>query len=65
MQAEARQHGISIEEALTRSKATSPLGRIAELSAIADGVVYLASNRTSYITGAMVAMDGSVTPMVV
>ena len=65
MQAEARQQGISIEEALTRAKATRPLGRIAEPSEIADAVVYLASNRASYITGAVVGMDGAVTPMVV
>ena len=65
MQAEARQQGISIEAALTRAKATRPLGRIAEPSEIADALVYLASNRASYITGALVAMDGVVTPMVV
>lgn len=65
MQAEARQQGISIEEALTKAKATRPLGRIAEPSEIADAVVYLASNRASYITGAVLAMDGAVTPMVV
>ena len=65
MQAEARRHGISIEEALTRAKVTRPLGRIAEPSEIADAVVYLASNRASYITGAVVSMDGAVTPMVV
>ena len=65
MQADARQQGISIEEALTRAKATRPLGRIAEPSEIADAVVYLASNRASYITGAVVAMDGAVTAMVV
>ena len=65
MQAEARQLGISIDEALTRARATRPLGRIAEPSEIADAVVYLASNRASYITGAVVAMDGVVTPMVV
>ena len=65
MKAEARQQGISIEEALTRAKATRPLGRIAEPSEIADAVVYLASNRASYITGALVAMDGAVAPMVV
>ncbi len=58
MQAEARQQGISREEAPTRAKATRPLGRIAEPSEIADAVVYLASNRASYITGAVVAMDG-------
>ena len=65
MQAEARQQGISMEEALTRAKATRPLGRIAEPSEIADAVVYLASKRASYITGAVVAMDGAFTPMVV
>ena len=58
MQADARQQGISIEEALTRTKATRPLGRIPERSAIADAdaVAYLASNRAGYITGAVVSM---------
>ena len=65
MQAEARQQGISIEEALTRAKATRPLRRIAEPGEIADAVVYLASARASYVTGALLAMDGAVTPMVV
>jgi len=65
MQAEARQQGISMEEALARAKATRPLSRIAEPNEIADAVVYLASSRASYITGAVVAMDGAVTPMVV
>jgi NAD(P)-dependent dehydrogenase (short-subunit alcohol dehydrogenase family) len=65
MQAEARHQGISIEDALTQARSTRPLGRIAEPSEIADAVVYLASKRASYITGAVVAMDGAVTPMVV
>ena len=65
MLADARQQGISTEEALSRAKATRPLGRIAEPGEIADAVVYLASNRASYITGAVVSMDGAVTPMVV
>ena len=65
MQAEARHLGISMEEALTQAKTTRPLGRIAEPSDIADAVVYLASNRASDITGAVLAMDGAVTPMVV
>ena len=65
MQAEARQRGISMEEALTRAKASRQLGRIAEPSEIADAVVYLALNRASDITGAMVATDGAVMPMVV
>ncbi len=51
MQAEARHLGISIEEALTRAKATRQLGRIAELSKIADAVVYIAPKCASYVTG--------------
>ncbi len=65
MQAEARQQGIRMEEALTRAKAARSLGPTAKPSEIADAVVYPASKRASYITGAVVAMDGAVTPMVV
>ena len=49
MQAEARQQGISTEEAVKPSQSHSPLGRIVESNEIA---------------GAVVAMDGAVTPMV-
>ena len=59
MRAEARRQGISSEEALTRAKATRPLDRIA------NAVAYLASARASYVTGALLAMDGALTPMVV
>ena len=54
-----------MEEALTRAKANRPLGRKVEPSEVVDAVVYLASKRASYITGAVLAMDGAVTPMVV
>ena len=42
-----------------------PLGRLAEPREIADAVVFLASARASYITGAVIAMDGAVSPIVV
>lgn len=63
--ADARAQGIGTEEALQRATARLPLGRIAEPEEIANAVVFLASSKASYITGAILAMDGAVTPMVV
>lgn len=64
MAADARLQGIEHAEALLRATARLPLGRIAEPSEIADAVLFLASARASYITGAILAMDGAVTPMI-
>ena len=63
--AEARLANIGIDEAMERANQRLPLGRIAKPEEIADAVVFLASPRASYITGAILAMDGAVTPMVV
>ena len=65
MAAEAKLGMIDIEEAMARANKRLPLGRIARPDEIADAVVFLASPRASYITGAILAMDGAVTPMVV
>ena len=65
MAAEAKLANISIDEATSRVNQRLPLGRIAKPEEIADAVVFLASTRASYITGAILAMDGAVTPMVV
>ena len=65
MAADARLQGIDAEEAMKRATERLPLGRIARPEEIADAVVWLASARASYITGAILAMDGAVTPMVV
>jgi NAD(P)-dependent dehydrogenase (short-subunit alcohol dehydrogenase family) len=64
MKADARLQKIDEQEALKRAQARLPLGRIAEPSEIADAVMFLASPRASYITGAIVAMDGAVTPLI-
>lgn len=64
MAADARVQDIAQDEALRRATARLPLGRIAEPSEIADAVLFLASARASYITGAILAMDGAVTPMI-
>lgn len=63
--AEARLQQLSVEEVMSGHRQRLPLRRIAEPREIADAVVFLASNRASYITGAVIAMDGASTPMVV
>ena len=48
-----------------QANARLPLGRIAEPEEIANVVVFLSSSRASYINGAVLSMDGGLTPMVV
>lgn len=61
---EAERSQITIEDALQAASRRIPLGRIAEPEEIANAVLFLASARASYITGAILAMDGAMTPMV-
>jgi NAD(P)-dependent dehydrogenase (short-subunit alcohol dehydrogenase family) len=65
LEADAKLAGISVDEALLRANAALPLGRIATPQEIANAVVFLCSPRASYITGAILAMDGAAKPMVV
>jgi NAD(P)-dependent dehydrogenase (short-subunit alcohol dehydrogenase family) len=65
MAAEARLTGLTTAELMQRATARSPLGRIARADEIADVVVFLASEKASYVSGAIVSMDGAVTPTVV
>jgi len=62
--ADAKVQGIGTDEALQRATSRLPLGRIATPEEIANAVVFLASPKASYITGAVLAMDGAVTPMI-
>jgi NAD(P)-dependent dehydrogenase (short-subunit alcohol dehydrogenase family) len=62
--ADARLANISIDEARRRSVARLPLGRMASAEEIADAIVFLASARAGYVTGATLAMDGGQNPVV-
>jgi NAD(P)-dependent dehydrogenase (short-subunit alcohol dehydrogenase family) len=64
MAVDAKLHGISEDEAMRRAHERLPLRRIAEPEEIANAVVFLASARASYVSGAILAMDGAVTPMI-
>ncbi|PUE20655.1 3-oxoacyl-ACP reductase [Limnohabitans sp. MMS-10A-160] len=65
MVADARNQGISTEQAMAQAVARIPLGRMAEPEEIANAVVFLASAKASYITGICMSMDGALNPIVV
>lgn len=65
MEALAQSQAITMEQAIEQATQDIPLGRFAQPAEIADAVLFLASARASYITGAVLSMDGATTPMVV
>ena len=65
LEADARLNGITPAAALERASAAMPLGRIATPEEVANAVLFLSSPKASYISGAILAMDGALTPMVV
>lgn len=64
LKADAKLQGVDLEEARRRAVAKIPLGRLASPREIADVVVFLASGRASYVTGATLSMDGAQNPVV-
>ena len=54
----AKEGGISFEEAIQNMTEEIPLGRIGASEEFANLVVFLASARASYITGATIQVDG-------
>ena len=56
--AESRMSGLSAEELLERQQARIPLRRLGTPEEVAQVALFLASPRASYVTGAIVPMDG-------
>ncbi|SDZ97330.1 SDR family oxidoreductase [Variovorax sp. YR216] len=63
--ADARLRKIPEAEVLRDAQSRMPLGRLAMPEDIANAVVFLASPGASYISGAIISMDGAATPLVV
>jgi NAD(P)-dependent dehydrogenase (short-subunit alcohol dehydrogenase family) len=64
LQLDAQQQGITEEEALSRAQARIPLGRLAQPEDIAQMAAFLASDQASYVTGAIIPMDGGSNPVI-
>jgi len=62
--AESRRSGVAPAELLARGTERIPLGRYAKPEEIANVAVFLASHQASYVTGAIVPMDGGANPII-
>ena len=58
LERQARDAGITVEEAETRAVAGIPIGRMVEPEDIADLVLFMVSDRSSAITGQTIAVEG-------
>jgi NAD(P)-dependent dehydrogenase (short-subunit alcohol dehydrogenase family) len=58
LDADARATGRTREQILAASIARIPMGRMAEPEEIAEVALFLASPRASYVSGAVIPMDG-------
>jgi 3-oxoacyl-[acyl-carrier protein] reductase len=54
----AKEKSISVEEALAERAAETAVGRVGEPKELAYLVAFLASGRSSYITGTTMLVDG-------
>lgn len=64
IQADAQAQGITEAEALERTQSRIPLGRFARPEEVAAVALFLASDQASYVTGAIIPMDGGMTPVI-
>jgi len=56
--ARAQRSGLSVAEVAQHAEAAIPMGRAGRPDEFADTVVYLCSERASYLTGAVIQIDG-------
>jgi 3-oxoacyl-[acyl-carrier protein] reductase len=56
--ARANELGITVEEGLARRASETALGRVGQPVELANLVAFLASERSSYITGTTILVDG-------
>lgn len=61
---EAKRQGISEAEALQQSEADIPLGRFGRPDEVAEVALFLASERASYVVGAVIPMNGGGQPVI-
>jgi NAD(P)-dependent dehydrogenase (short-subunit alcohol dehydrogenase family) len=59
VQTMAREKGISEDEASLRAIRSIPIGRLCTAEEVANMVVFLASERASFVTGASISLDGA------
>jgi NAD(P)-dependent dehydrogenase (short-subunit alcohol dehydrogenase family) len=64
LEVEARSSGTPIDELRAQAQARIPAGRMGTPDEVAQMVLFLASDRASYVMGAIVAMDGASHPIV-
>ena len=55
----SKEKGITESEAQDRAIRSIPMGRLCRAEEVADMVVFLGSERASFVTGASIAMDGA------
>lgn len=64
LEASARASGRDKQALLAEELARIPMGRMAEPSEIAEVALFLASSRASYVSGAVIPMDGCVASVI-
>jgi 3-oxoacyl-[acyl-carrier protein] reductase len=56
----AKQAGMPVDQYVQKSAASIPLGRVGTPEEFANVIVFLASDRASYVTGVAIQVDGGV-----